>query len=152
MNKIAESTNLYDTDFNEWVTQTVHLLKSQQFSDLDLENLIEEVEALSRSDKREIRSRLIVLLSHLLKYAYQPDKRSDSWLNTISEQRRQIELILEDSPSLRNYLSEIFAHCYEKAKAEAIRETKLPVDRFPQLCPFSHNEVLDLDWLPETSV
>lgn len=139
---------LYDRDFAAWVEHTAHLLKEQRFSELDLDNLIEEIEALARRDQREIRSRLIILLSHLLKYAYQPDRRSRSWIATILEQRRQIELVLEDSPSLRHYFSEVLPDCYAKARVNAAAETELPIATFPEVCPFSEAESLDIDWLP----
>jgi hypothetical protein len=149
--KIASSImlqQLYETDFAKWLETTAQLLKEQRFTELDLDNLIEEIEALSRSDKREIRSRLIKLLSHLLKYTYQPEKRSKSWTSTILEQRRQISLILEDSPSLRNYVTEVFTSCYEKARHEAVDETELFIDQFPPTCPFAEADVLTDGWLP----
>ena len=143
----TKTDKLYDRDFSQWAEMTAQLLEEKRFDDIDLENLVEEVRALSRSDKREIRSRLIKLLSHLLKYNYQPQKRTDSWLSTISEQRRQILLIFEDSPSLRNYYDEFFNACYEKARIEASQETKLAIKIFPLVCPFNrHNVVYRSDY------
>lgn len=142
------SPQLYDTDFAEWADKTAQLLQERRFTEIDVDNLIQEIKALTLSDKRQIRSRLIKLLSHLLKCAYQPEKLSDSWLDTIAEQRLQISLIFEDSPSLRNYFSEVFAACYAKARTEAVRETKLPGTTFPELCPFTQDNVLDDKWLP----
>ena len=137
----TKTDKLYDRDFSQWAEMTAQLLEEKRFDDIDVENLVEEVRALSRSDKREIRSRLIKLLSHLLKYNYQPQKRTDSWLSTISEQRRQILLIFEDSPSLRNYYDEFFNACYEKARIEAAQETKLAINTFPLVCPFSQHNI-----------
>lgn len=137
----TKTDKLYDRDFSQWAEMTAQLLEEKRFDDIDLENLVEEVRALSRSDKREIRSRLIKLLSHLLKYNYQPQKRTDSWLSTISEQRRQILLIFEDSPSLRNYYDEFFNACYEKARIEAAQETKLAINTFPLVCPFPQHNI-----------
>jgi len=143
----TKTDKLYDRDFSQWAEMTAQLLEEKRFDDIDLENLVEEVRALSRSDKREIRSRLIKLLSHLLKYNYQPQKRTDSWVSTISEQRRQILLIFEDSPSLRNYYDEFFNTCYEKARIEAAQETKLAIKIFPLVCPFDrHNVVYRSDY------
>lgn len=133
---------LYETDFAVWLDQTSQLLREKRFTEIDVDNLIEEIDSLSRRDKRELRSRLIVLLSHLLKYRYQPENHSQSWLNTIVEQRRQIELILEDSPSLKSYLTEVFAACYAKARIEAQQETQLEVTAFPESCPFTQDDVL----------
>ena len=139
---------LYQTDFAIWTETTAQLLRENRFAEIDLESLIEEVEALSRSDKREIRSRLIKLLSHLLKFAYQPENRSDSWIATILEQRRQLDLILEDSPSLKNYLNEVFPSCYVKARAEAAGEIGEAIATLPEACPFDIANVLASDWLP----
>ena len=143
----TKTDKLYDRDFSQWAEMTAQLLEEKRFDDIDLENLVEEVRALSRSDKREIRSQLIKLLSHLLKYNYQPQKRTDSWVSTISEQRQQILLIFEDSPSLRNYYDEFFKACYEKARIEAAQETKLAIKIFPLVCPFDrHNVVYRSDY------
>ncbi|UBF25867.1 DUF29 domain-containing protein [Kovacikia minuta CCNUW1] len=139
---------LYEADFVLWIEKTVQLLKQGNLSELDIENLIEEIEALSRRDKREIQSRLIVLLQHLLKYTYQPERRSNSWIATINEQRLQIILILNDSPSLRNYLAENFAGCYARARKQAADETGLPIATFPETAPFAETDVLTEGWLP----
>ncbi|TYQ27932.1 DUF29 domain-containing protein [Pseudanabaena sp. UWO310] len=139
----VQTDKLYDRDFSLWAEITAKLLEEKRFDEVDLENLVEEVQAFSRSDKREIRSRLIKLLSHLLKYDYQPQKRTDSWISTISEQRRQILLIFEDSPSLQNYYNEVFDSCYDKARIEASQETKLDVDTFPVICPFEKRSILN---------
>jgi Domain of unknown function DUF29 len=147
-NAAQQLAQLYDTDFSQWIDKTVQLLEEQRFADIDLKNLIEEVESLGKRDKREILNRLIVLLLHLLKYAYQPDKRSNSWLSTINEQRQQIIFILADSPSLRNYLTDNFKTCYSKARSRASDETKLSMTTFPEECPFAEVDVLTEGWLP----
>ena len=91
MNALTQT--LYDTDFNLWIEQTVNHLKNGNLKDLDLENLIEEIESMGRSDKREIISRSRILILHLLKWKYQPEKRTSSWIATLNEQRYQIQLI-----------------------------------------------------------
>lgn len=98
------SSTLYETDFNRWIEETAQNLKDGNFQALDLTNLIEEIESIGRNNKREIKSRLIVLLMHLLKCKYQSKKQSRSWIATINTQRNEIELVIEDSPSLRPYL------------------------------------------------
>ena len=147
-NAAQQLAKLYDTDFAQWIDKTVQLLEEQRFAEIDLTNLIEEVESLGKRDKREILNRLIVLLLHLLKYAYQVEKRSNSWLSTINEQRRQIMIVLKDSPSLRNYLTENLAECYTKARREARDETGLSITTFPEDCPFVEVDVLTEGWLP----
>jgi hypothetical protein len=139
---------LYDTDFALWIDRTVEYLKQKQFAEIDLKNLIEEIESLGKRDKREIQNRLIVLLLHLLKFAYQPEQRSTSWIATINEQRQEILLVLEDSPSLKNYLTANFAVCYGKARKRAAAETGLPIAHFPSECPFAEADILMEGWLP----
>ena len=139
---------LYDTDFNLWIEQTITALKSGDIQTLDLENLIEEIEAMTRSDKREIFNRLKVLITHLLKCQYQPQKKTNSWIKTINEQRDQIELVLADSPSLRPYLTSKLGEIYKKAKRDAVTETKLTPETFPTDCPFTEEQILDSEYFP----
>jgi len=142
-------TTLYDTDFNQWIEETAKTLKAGNFQALDLENLIEEIESMTRSDKREIVNRLKVLIMHLLKLKYQPNKKTRSWQTTINEQRDQIELVLEDSPSLKPYLALKLDDCYKKAKRDAIAETNLPSSAFPPECPFTQEQILTAGWFPD---
>lgn len=144
---VATTSKLYDTDFNLWLESTVHLLRTQKFDQLDLDNLVEEVEALARRDKRELESRLELLLAHLLKWQYQPQKRTSSWHLTLLEQRRRLERLLKDSPSLKPYLQECLAECYLHARKAAELETQL-VKIFPLECPYSLEQALDNSFLP----
>ena len=146
MNTVTQT--LYDTDFNLWIEKTIDQLKSGNLQDLDRENLIDEIESMGSRDKREIKSRLIVLLMHLLKYKYQPQKKTRSWISTINTQRNEIELVLQDSPSLRPYLQENISECYQRAIRSAVNETHLPKTTFPSACPFSPEQVLDSDYFP----
>ena len=138
---VTNPSSLYEEDFYLWLKMTAQLLRSRQLDQLDFDNLIEEIESMGSSQRREIKNRLIVLLMHLLKYQYQPSKRSSSWVNTIWEQFYQIESLLEDSPSLKPYYLEIFGQCYSKAILAASSETKLPTSVFPVESPFSPEEV-----------
>ncbi|NES20195.1 MAG: DUF29 domain-containing protein [Symploca sp. SIO3E6] len=147
--KIQSHKQLYQQDFYLWIQATTRLLQEAKFSQLDLENLIEEMQAMGRREKRELRSRLIILLMHLLKWQYQPQKRTDSWLNTINEQRISLEELFEDSPSLKPLLPDIFAQCYQKARLKAVTETGLEVTSFPDDSPWNASETLDFEYLPE---
>lgn len=138
---------LYDQDYYLWLSNTAKLLKAKKFAQLDLENLIEEIESLGKSEKRAITSNLIVVILHLLKWRYQPEKRSNSWKSSMREHRRRIKRLLTDSPSLENYLPEIFANCYLAAKKQASDETGLSLVAFPEESPFSLAECLDEDFL-----
>ncbi|MEH1928168.1 MAG: DUF29 domain-containing protein [Nostoc sp.] len=139
---------LYKTDFYTWTQEQVSLLKAQQWDQLDTVNLIEEIETLGRRERQELRNRLGVLLGHLLKWHFQPEKRSNSWLSKIREQRVQIKLLLQDSPSLKPYLDEVFFTVYELGLALAIRETELGEQVFPEICPYTLDQTLNPEFLP----
>lgn len=142
------TTQLYETDFLAWTEQTAQLLRAGAFEQVDWEAVIEEIESLGRSDRRALRSRLTVLLHHLLKWQYQPGLRSGSWRNTIAEQRQQIEDLLEDSPSLKSYLLDVLAESYQRGRNAASNETELPIHLFPTECPYSVDQILDHEFLP----
>lgn len=142
------TSHLYETDFYTWTQQQVSLLKTQQWDQLDTVNLIEEIETLGRRERQELRNRLGVLLGHLLKWQFQAEKRSNSWLGTIREQRVQIKLLLQDSTSLKPYLDEVFFTVYELGLALAIRETQLGEQVFPEICPYTLGETLNPEFLP----
>ena len=125
------------------------LLREGPLSDLDRENLAEEIESLGRSDKREIERRLKVLLVHLLKSQFQPERAKQGWKSTIVEQRRRIYKLVKESPSLRQYPTLVLAEEYEYARDDVAEETGLPVHAFPKTCPYSIADILDLKFYPE---
>jgi hypothetical protein len=139
----------YTTDFNVWVKKTVQLLREGCWNEIDLEHLIEEVESLGKSERRGIVSQLTRLLLHLLKWQYQPQRRSDSWLDSITDARTQIELAIADSPSLKNYPAEQLADCYQRARRQAAKQTGIAISTFPETCEYELELVLADDWLPE---
>jgi hypothetical protein len=143
------AAHLYETDFAVWTEQTVQLIRARQFGQVDWEAVIEEIESLGRSERRELKSRLEVLLQHLLKWQYQSNLRSGSWRNTIDEQRNRIEDLLQESPSLKPYLEEVLAECYRRGCKAATNETELPLNTFPAKCPYPITQVLDTDFLPD---
>ncbi len=139
----------YEEDFYAWTVEQARLLRGGDVSAIDVSNIAEEIESLGRSDRRELRSRLTVLLMHLLKWRQQRERRSTSWSGTIREQRRQIELVLDDSPSLRPFTNECLPEAYRDAREDAAEETGIAETEFPAECPFSLDEVLARDFLPE---
>ena len=145
----SPSTPLYERDFVLWLQETAELLKQQRLAEVDWHNLIEEIESMGRSERQALQSNLQVVLMHLLKYQYQSQKRSNSWRFTLIEHRDRLNVALEDSPSLKPYLGEIFEQCYAKARKKAAVETGLNIDIFPVQCPFTIDQTLDLDYLPE---
>jgi hypothetical protein len=142
-------SDLYDQDFCLWLATTVEVLRDRRFSQLDLENLIEEIESMGRSEKSALRNNLIVVLLHLLKYKFQPEKRSNSWRFTLFEHRRRLQEALEDSPSLKNYYQTVLSQCYQNARKGAALETGLDIAIFPEQLPFSPEKVLDSDYSPD---
>jgi hypothetical protein len=140
--------SLYDNDFNLWAENQAAALRSNRLEDLDRSNLIEEIEDLARRDKKALRSYLKVLFLHLLKWQYQPDKRSKSWKISISNARIEIEDILLDSPNLRNYLSTVVDQSCVNALRLATDETNLAIEAFPIECAYTLAEALALDFLP----
>ncbi|MFB2896616.1 DUF29 domain-containing protein [Aerosakkonemataceae cyanobacterium BLCC-F50] len=146
--EISSSSDLYERDFYAWTLQQVNLLRTQQWNRLDTFNLIEEIESLGRKERQELRNRLGVLLGHLLKWQFQSEKRSNSWLGTIREQRIQIKLLLQDSPSLKAYLSQGFLDAYELGLALAIKETLLDEQVFPEVCPYTPEQAMNVEFFP----
>jgi hypothetical protein len=140
---------LYDEDFFAWTMEQARLLREGALSEIDVENIAEELESMGKSNRRELRSRLIVLLMHLLKFRFQADRISPSWRITIRHQRDEINALLADSPSLRPMVAEMLAGLYEKARQDAIDETGLPAAIFPPECPFTPEQILSESFLPE---
>jgi Domain of unknown function DUF29 len=139
----------YDTDFYAWTQAQATALRAKDLATLDLDHLAEEIESVGASDRRAIRSHLRVLLMHALKWAYQPDRRSESWRSSISTARIFIEETLHDSPSLHRFVPEALAWAYPHARRLAAAETGLPVATFPETCPWTLAQVLDEGFWPE---
>ncbi len=140
---------LYETDYEHWLSEQITNLQHQKWDSLDIPHLIEELEALNRSNKRELYSYTVLLLAHLLKWQYQPSMRSGSWEASIDNSRKRIGRVFKDQPSLKNYLKESVQETYAEAKEWAHKETKLNINLFPQNCPYSVQEILSLEFLPD---
>jgi hypothetical protein len=142
--QIAGQISLYDRDFLLWTEETANLLKTRDFDDLDLDNLIEEIEALGRSERKELKSRLLTLLEHILKRLYVKMPREyNGWERTIREQRIQIELLLDDSPSLKTQWSEACDRAWELALKKVSGD--YPKVEFPDVFPFAMSMEILLD-------
>ncbi len=140
--------SIYEKDFYGWTKEQATLLRTHDFAQLDLDNLIEEIESMGRSERRQLVSRLEVLLMHLLKWQYQPDLQGHSWHATIAEQRRRIHRLLRDNPSLQPEVINCLTDAYEDARYAAADETGLPLVTFPEQCPYALDQVLGQTWLP----
>jgi hypothetical protein len=139
----------YEQDYYAWTQAQIALLQQRKLDQLDYENLIEELEDLGRAEQREMVNRLTVLLAHLLKWQYQPQKRSRNWEATIRNQRTDIEVLLRRNPSLQAYWSEALSLGYRKGRNEASGETDLPVDTFPEQCPYAIEQIVDETFFPD---
>ena len=148
LRKVKNTMSLYETDFYAWTQHQAKAIKEGKWECLDLPNLWEEIEALGRREKKELRNRLGVLLGHLLKWEYQAKFRGNSWLATVREQRREIKVLLEENPTLKPYTKEVLLAAYQNGLDLAVRETGFSYDLFPQSCPYSWEQTLDGDFFP----
>jgi len=143
------SARLYETDFYGWIQRQIATLRARNFAALDLENLIEEIDSMGKSEKRELESRLEQLLMHLLKWQYQPAHRGASWQASIREQRNRITDHLAENPSLKPQLPQAQAKAYRYAVQGASDETGLDIATFPQECPWTFEQMMDANFWPE---
>ncbi|NET59678.1 MAG: DUF29 domain-containing protein [Symploca sp. SIO2E6] len=143
------STTLYEQDFYSWVHQQSSLLRQGKFEQLDLPHLVEELEDLGKRHYEQLESRLMQLIAHLLNWQVQHWKRTNSWRATIRVQRRAIAKLLQRNPGLKSRLEEAMSESWEQARDLAIIETDLPDEQFPELCPFSLEQVMSENFWPE---
>ena len=140
----------YETDVVVWAAEQAQFIRTGRFDQLDLQHLAEEIEDVGKSEQRELASRMAVLLMHLLKWQFQPDRRSNSWAGTIRVQRRQLAIALQGTPSLRVSLNtpDWKELVWGDAVTAAAKETGLELDTFPDACPWLMDDVLQEGWLP----
>ena len=139
----------YETDFYGWANEQAALLRAGRLDAADIENIAEEIASMGRSEKRELVSRLAVLLTHLLKWRHQPGGRGSSWRASIRVQRKRLADHLTDNPSLKSKIAEAMSRAYEEAVVIAADETKLGEAAFQADYPWSFDEIMDADFWPE---
>ena len=142
---------LYEQDFYAWANEQAALLRAGRLSEADIEHIAEEIESMGKTEKRELVSRLTVLLLHLLKWQHQPTHRGTVWRLTLEEQRNQIEDHLADNPSLKSTIAESIAAAYRNAVLGAARETGIERRVFPQTCPWSFDQIIAADFWPDAA-
>ncbi|MDJ0597520.1 MAG: DUF29 domain-containing protein [Crocosphaera sp.] len=150
-NSIITQKQLYEQDFCLWIEKTIKQIKAKDFDKIDWDNVIEELDSLGKSEKRELKNRLVVLLEHLLKLAYwetERDYNQRNWKGTIREQRRQLLLLLEDSPSLKTLFFDSIIKCYSEARKIVLDKTNLFDNLLPLEIPFPLEDILNYDYLP----
>ena len=140
----AATAALYEADETAWLEATADLIRSGRLTEVDLNTLAEYLTDMAKRDRREVFSRLVVLLSHLLKWEHQPDQRPRSWRGTILEQQRELRQLLE-SGTLRNHALAVFAEAYADARKQAAAETGLPRSAYPEECRWNLDSAL-ADW------
>lgn len=143
------SASLYDSDFYAWANEQASLLRAGKLSAADIENIAEEIESMGKTEQRELENRLAILLQHLLKWHYQPERRSKSWAATIKVQRRDLTRHLKRNPSLKANLDETIDDAYGDAMLLAVGETDLPESTFPVACPWPFERIMDAEFWPE---
>jgi len=142
------NSSLYERDFYAWTHEQAALLRDGRLAQADIANIAEEIESMGRSEKRELISRLTVLLLHLLKWQFQPSLRGTSWRATIQVQRISLDSHLADNPSLKSVLPAAIAQAYRIARIEAEKETGLSAEEFPALAPWDFDKVMNEDFWP----
>jgi hypothetical protein len=147
--EIEAEKPLYERDFCLWVEEQARLLREGRLKELDLINLIDEVEDLGIHEKKAVQSNLVVVLKHLLKYQFQPHRRSRSWLSSIAEHRRRLRNDLATSPSLRGYARDQFEESYQDGRRQALIETGIREEAIPRTPAYTLEQTLDPDFLPD---
>ena len=146
---MVAKNSLYDRDFYAWSQKQAALLRAGKLQQADIEHIAEEIESMGKTEKRELISRLTVLLLHLLKWRFQPAKRAASWEASVKVQRNRLIDHLDDNPSLKPLAPGALATAYRDAVIEAIAETGLPGPMFPEICPWTFEQVLSAEFWPE---
>ena len=144
------TTITYESDIIAWAQEQVRLLKAGQFDALDIEHIVDEIEDVGKSEQRELESRMAVLLSHLLKWSVQPQRRGSSWIATIRTLREGIDRRIKKTPSLKADLqdAEWWESVWGDALIKAADETGIAFDLLPTACPWTEQQVLSVDFLP----
>lgn len=140
----------YEQDIVAWANEQAALLRSGKLELLDLKHIAEELEIMGKSEKRALASSMIILLTHLIKWQYQPSRQGKSWLQSIQVQREEIVYDLNDIPSLKTLFNDANwqSIVWRKARLEAAKETSLEFDIFPENCPWTTQQILDHDFFP----
>ena len=140
-----------EPDVVAWANEQARLTRAGRFDLLDIEHIAEEIGDVGKSEQRELADRMAVLLAHLLKWQYQPERRGSSWESTIQTQRSRIERRLRKTPSLQSSFNDAdwWADAWGDARTAASNETGLGADAFPENCPWASDELLDQDWFPK---
>jgi hypothetical protein len=145
---VTRKSPLYDEDFYAWSNEQAALLRAGRLAQADIAHIAEEIESMGRTEKRELVSRLTVILLHLIKWRFQPRRRKAGWEASVRVQRNRLADHLDDNPSLRPLLPAALAAAYRDAALEAVADTGLPGATFPATCPWRVEDVMDAGFWP----
>ena len=153
---MSDIESLYTTDYAAWAKRHVELLRARRFGELDIAHLLDELNDMGKSERRELESRLLILIAHLLKWEYQylalserwRELKGESWRDTIVEQRKQLAVLLRHAPGLKPVVADAVLAAYPDAVDLASKETRLPPDTFPAHCPYADEALLRDDFYP----
>ena len=147
-NTLLNAPSLYDSDVHAWAREQTRAIAERRLADIDWANVAEEIECVGNSQRHEIRNRLRILLLHLAKWEYQPEKRKNGWIGSIGEARSRIAGVIDDSPSLRRLPADRLEWSWTRARMQAAEDMRLSLDSLPEECPYSAEQVLDDTFLP----
>lgn len=139
----------HEKDVYGWAVHTAQLLKDKKMSEIDFDHIVEELEEMVSSNETQMINRLTLVLTHLLKWQFQPNMRGHSWVYTIREQRKRTKIHLRKNPSLKNKLDEILVDAYDIAISEAAKEAGLDEKAFPTECPYTFDQIMNDEFYPE---
>ena len=139
----------YEEDFYGWTVNTAQLLRDKKMSEIDFDHIAEELEDMVSSNETQMINRLTLVLSHLLKWQFQPNMRGHSWIYTIREQRKRSKIHLRKNPSLKSKLNEILLDAYDISILEAAKESGLDEKTFPSECPYTFDQIMNDEFYPE---
>ncbi|MBO9480305.1 DUF29 domain-containing protein [Salinisphaera sp. G21_0] len=140
---------LYEADFYSWTQQQAELIRQGRLGELDLDNILEEIESMGRSEYRQLSHRLDILLMHLLKWVYQPEHRSSSWQGSIEEQRFRIRKLIKENPGLKPKINDAMDDAYPAARISAFKETGISKEHFPDSCPWTYEQIMNEQFWPD---
>ncbi len=146
---LVNGSDLYNNDFYAWANQQASIIQTGKLDSLDTQHILEELQIMSARERKELVSRLKILLLHLLKWKYQPQYQGKSWILSIKSQRYEVAEVIEINPSLKHYLDHAMNKAYPRALLRAAKETKLAEEIFPYVCPWSYEQIMQDSFLPE---
>jgi hypothetical protein len=146
---VKELSALYDRDFFEWTAEVARLLREGRFAEVDAEHVAEEIEDVGKRDQRGVEGRLRVVIQHLLKWQVQPERRTRGWATSIRTHRLTLLKVFRQSPSLERHGREMLSDVYDEAVGVAMGEAGLARECFPATCPYTFEQVIRLDFMPQ---